>query len=156
MQGIIDYNALIQQMQSPLLNVADKNSPLREDLYPLGMEGGRGYLGTASSSRPMLVVARKMPDGSVRYGQTGSVHSDLMEHKADWGRFKEADMGFAIPGGKFMSRTEAAEYVKKIPDSAWGSGHNARAESAKAKTQPELDAFNLPANWYSALSEIGK
>lgn len=61
-----------------------------------------------------FVVARQMPDGTVKYGKPGDIHFNLLDD-AEFERkgpghvnIEEKDMGFAVPGGPFMSRTEAA------------------------------------------------
>jgi hypothetical protein len=65
-----------------------------------------------------LVVARKMPDGEIKYGKPGDVHADLMTRKelnedGPTPPKVEQDMGFAVPGGEFMSRQEALDYATK-------------------------------------------
>jgi hypothetical protein len=63
---------------------------------------------------PSLVVARQMPDGTIRYGQPGEIHIDLMEPN-DYATGRSGDdslNGFAVPGGKFMDRGEALQWVK--------------------------------------------
>lgn len=74
------------------------------------------------SEPPKLVVARKMDDGSVRYGKPGDLHPDLIdtiERRLEDGTVIQEgvpvpneQMGFATPGGPFMSRKEAAEWVR--------------------------------------------
>jgi hypothetical protein len=51
-----------------------------------------------------LVVAAKRSDGSVKYGKPGQIHSSLYE--------PEAQQGFALPGGKFMTRKEALDWLE--------------------------------------------
>lgn len=62
-----------------------------------------------------LVVAARMPDGSIRYGKPGDLHTDLPFELKDLenGTLKDENFGFAQPGGKFMSRKEAAQWIKK-------------------------------------------
>jgi len=64
-------------------------------------------------STPRLVVANRMPDGSIKYGQPGQVHSDLFGGDEDAEAFARQDknLGFAQPGGPFMSRQQAADFV---------------------------------------------
>lgn len=67
---------------------------------------------------PALVVARRMEDGSVKYGEPGQVHTDLMtrrEVNAEGPTPPEIEgaMGFAKPGGEFMTRKEALEFVRR-------------------------------------------
>jgi hypothetical protein len=62
------------------------------------------------TSKSPFVVARKMEDGSVKYGEPGNAHMDLMTDKEidGPGTVDPKAMGFAEPGGKFLSREEAA------------------------------------------------
>lgn len=68
-------------------------------------------------AKPSLVVARQMEDGSVKYGKPGDMHFDLysddeLEQKGIGSvGVEQKDMGFAEPGGPFMSREEAAASV---------------------------------------------
>lgn len=57
-----------------------------------------------------LVVARKMPDGSVMYGHPGDVHFNLMSDDEIDGKepVDPKTMGFAQPEGQWMSREDAA------------------------------------------------
>jgi hypothetical protein len=58
---------------------------------------------------PALVVARKLPDGTVRYGKPGQIHVEILdplEYGVDPWR-----NGFAKPGGEFISREEAKKFV---------------------------------------------
>lgn len=68
---------------------------------------------TDTIQAPRLVVARRMPDGSVTYGAPGQQHVDLMDRsELETVDLSAPDLGFALPGGDFMSRREAAEWVK--------------------------------------------
>lgn len=60
-----------------------------------------------------LVVARKMPDGSVMYGDRGDVHANLLSDAELDGdeQVDPATMGFAEKNGPWMSREEAAKFV---------------------------------------------
>lgn len=67
-----------------------------------------------------LVVAREMPDGTIRYGEAGQTHADLIRPEEmkirdgePWFPPPDSAMGFAEPGGKFMTRDEAAAFVKE-------------------------------------------
>lgn len=70
-------------------------------------------------TRPGLVVARRFPDGTIKYGKPGDIHADLisdeeMDRKnVGYVGIEEKDMGFAKPGGPFMSREEAAASIGK-------------------------------------------
>lgn len=65
-----------------------------------------------------LMVARQMPDGSVRVGGPGQLHFDLIgddEIEAKGVGFvdvSDKQMGFVTPEGKFLNRVEAANWVK--------------------------------------------
>jgi hypothetical protein len=90
---------------------------------------------------PALVVARKMSDGSVKYGKPGEVHADLMSSKelnADGPTPPEIEkaMGFAVPGGEFLTRAEALEFARK----------NEPARATHSMEQPE---FGLEAATYN-------
>lgn len=70
----------------------------------------------AEALQPKLVVARQMPDGSVRVGKPGQIHADLID--ADHFETHLAppptdSMGFATAEGKFLSREAAFEFVKE-------------------------------------------
>ena len=66
--------------------------------------------------KPSLVVARKMPDGSVRYGKPGQMHSDLFEPHEFSSTVPDSVMGFAEPSGPFLSRQEALKFAaREIP-----------------------------------------
>lgn len=74
----------------------------------------------SGSQEAGLVVARRMPDGTVRYGKPGDLHFNLLDEEDDTERaatghvgLEEGDMGFAKPGGPFMSREEAAASIGK-------------------------------------------
>lgn len=61
-----------------------------------------------------LVVARKMPDGSVMYGEKGQSHPELVSDAELEGHEPMPDpndMGWATPGGPWMSRQDAAKMV---------------------------------------------
>ena len=57
-----------------------------------------------------LVVARRYPDGKVKYGKPGQMHVHLVGDKDD---LEDRDLGFAEPGGKFLSRDQALSHVAK-------------------------------------------
>lgn len=62
-----------------------------------------------------LVVARKMPDGSVTTGKPGQIHADLIEPDY-WDKNiappPTDSMGFANKSGEFLSREDAYSFVK--------------------------------------------
>jgi hypothetical protein len=58
---------------------------------------------------PKLVVARKMPNGTVVYGKPGDTHGALMGMDAPLNY--DTDLGFAVPGGPYMTRQEALRWV---------------------------------------------
>jgi hypothetical protein len=79
--------------------------------------GATTPLGAIGSKLPALVVARRFPSGEVVYGEPGKIHTSLLTKKeyggGDYPADIEAQMGFAEPGGKFMSRQEAMDWAKK-------------------------------------------
>ena len=58
-----------------------------------------------------LVVARRYPDGKVKYGKPGQMHVHLVGGDKD--DYEDRDLGFAEPGGKFLSRNQALSHVAK-------------------------------------------
>lgn len=64
-----------------------------------------------------LRVARKMPDGTVKIGQPGELHADLISDEeldrqaVGHVGMEESDMGFATPDGKFLTREEAKKWA---------------------------------------------
>ena len=67
-----------------------------------------GVSGRPGGPKP-LVVANVGKDGKVYYGRPGDIHSNLTEkypNAVPW-----RDVGFAVEGGKFLSRKEALDYV---------------------------------------------
>lgn len=93
---------------------------------------------------PALVVAREMPDGTVRYGKPGDIHADLID-KAELTAEPffpppEDSLGFARPGGKFLSRAEALDFVK--------ANEPERAALAHEPTGLQAEKYNDPAAAY--------
>lgn len=89
----------------------------QEEAAPPVTGGKTAALGSQEAG---LVVARRMPDGTVRYGKPGDLHFNLLDEEDDTERaatghvgLEESDMGFAKPGGPFMSREEAAASIGK-------------------------------------------
>lgn len=84
-----------------------------------GTPKGEGKVLNQAVDQDRLRVARKMPDGSVKIGKPGDLHMDLIgEDETDrssvgYVGLQESDMGFAAPDGKFLSRKEAMDWVKK-------------------------------------------
>jgi hypothetical protein len=62
-------------------------------------------------AQPRLVVAARTPEGII-YGKPGQTHGDLFDAPI-WDSGSNEDIGFAQPGGPFMSRQEAADFVKQ-------------------------------------------
>lgn len=100
-----------------------------------GTPKGEGKVLNQAVHQDRLRVARKMPDGSVRIGKPGDLHMDLIgEDETDrssvgYVGLQEFDMGFAAPDGKFLSRSEAMDWVKEHqpevnPDIANGGSRN--------------------------------
>jgi hypothetical protein len=74
-----------------------------------------------------VVVARRMPNGKVIYGQPGQTHADLLTPAELQGPTAFDDqMGFARPGGQFLDRKEALALVRQTrPEMAgFGKGRN--------------------------------
>lgn len=81
---------------------------------------------------PALVVARKLPDGSIKLGEPGEVHSDLMTRTELNAAGPsppeiEASMGYATQDGRFLTRMEALDFAKR----------NEPARAAFSAQQPE-------------------
>lgn len=73
----------------------------------------------AKRGNQKLVVARKMPDGEVVMGEPGQIHAELLRDE-DYANFHSgnekdvnAQMGFALPDGTYLTRKEALDYVNK-------------------------------------------
>jgi hypothetical protein len=106
-----------------------------------------GFAGTVTPAKGLarLVAARRLPDGSVMYGKPGENHGMLLgtgHGKVDY----ENDMGFALPGGPFMSRKDALRWVDENEPGrapvARGPASNYR--SGVAPRYLEANEYNLP------------
>lgn len=105
---------------------------------------------TPEATLQRLVVARKMPNGQVVYGQPGQVHSDLLGpiEKITSLESTGPQMGFAIPGGEFMTRDQALQYARtNTPSESLGTskaeggiGLEARNYNFAMKVSPEIQA----------------
>ncbi len=71
------------------------------------------FQGAPKSSPQRLVVAMKNPDGSIKYGKPGELHSDLGSTLPLGSDAYNKVMGFAQPGGKFMTREESLDFVRR-------------------------------------------
>jgi hypothetical protein len=138
-------NALMQMGggNAMLQPVAQRNPMQSKLLDPRGgTEGAVGYGGGASSApaRPRLVVAARMPDGTVQYGVPGDMHATLRNVS----KIRDQDFGFAIPGGPFLTRAQAAKLVDEWPSIA-------RKQNLGSDRFNALDSFDLhgPANSWS-------
>lgn len=109
-----------------------------------------------------LVVARKMPDGTVQYGKPGDIHANLLSDEEfdqidKEGGFvssgsagmdllfpKHGQMGFAQPGGPFMDRHEAAAF-RGVTNRQGGleSMHNEQLQAAAPKTTDQKIADHV-------------
>jgi len=94
----------------------------------------------AKPKPPSLVVARQMPDGTIRIGKPGQIHADLMT-KAELATDRDApdvasSMGYANAEGKFLTREEALDFALK----------NEPSRAAWSAQQPE---FGLDAATYN-------
>jgi hypothetical protein len=99
-------------------SIAAKAQPSQAPAAPAGelVSGKQG---------PGLVVARRMPDGSVKYGESGGFHADLAD---EHDRPLDADLGFAQPGGPFMSRQEAGNFAQRATADDIGAFQDVRAK----------------------------
>jgi len=94
---------------------------LHNAIDPVKAMGGYGNLAAMAlpvgrmPMMPSLVVARRMADGTIRYGKPGQTHADLLTKSDTLMSKRDAEignqMGFAIPGGQYMTRHEAASFV---------------------------------------------
>jgi hypothetical protein len=141
MPGLLDFAQMAQMLQGGLLgNVA--YDPYKKGINPMNtLEGATPRYGGAPVRTPVrLVVARKMPDGTVRYGKPGDGHSQLVSERdlnprgtevqrmiAE--RELENSMGFALPGGQWLNRYEAGRLMEVHP--ALGNPSNRYAPHAE-------------------------
>lgn len=96
----------------------------------------------SQSEAPVLGIARRLPDGTVVTGR--GVHSDLITESEmdallaegiDWSQ----QMGFVTPEGRFLTREEAANWVKEN-DAVRGERISAR--EAKTGVKSRLESYN--------------
>lgn len=81
---------------------------------PVAAPGADAPVASVGARDSGLVPARKMPDGSVMYGEKGSTHPELITDAELDGHEpmpNPGDMGWAEPGGAWMSREDAAKLV---------------------------------------------
>ena len=132
-------NALRDELTPAKIEEARVNPDMEEtvarDLDKLMLERG------SVRPEPQLVVARKMPDGTIKVGKAGEVHSDLMtarEVNADGPTPAgiEASMGYADRSGNFLDRKQALDFA-------------ARNEPARAAHSLEQPQFGLEAATYN-------
>lgn len=109
-----DYLARIQKING-VPAVAPPAAPTIEPTnVPAPVQTAEAAVATRKSD---LVPARVMPDGSIKYGTPNDIHANLYDddelEQLSIGSvgMEDKTMGFAKPGGPFMSRAEAAEYV---------------------------------------------
>lgn len=93
-----------------------------------------------TGAMPELVVARKMPDGTTRYGKPGQIHADLidpaeLEQRPYFPPAKER-MGFAEPGGEFLSRDQALARTKEREPERAGLAHEQTGLQAEKYNSP--------------------
>ena len=115
----------------------DSLDAVRNDLSPSPVQ-------FPPSGAPALRVARQMPDGSVRIGEPGQIHVDLMT-KAELATDSDspevaASMGYANANGEFLTRQQALEFAQK----------NEPARAAFSAQQPE---FGLDAATYNEATQ---
>lgn len=144
------YEALTGSLQvdDPVTGMPTPQAMQRgQGVANLAMTGGipmaqRGALGMAGgkSVQPSLVVARRMPDGEIKTGKPGQVHSDLMSRQELSRSGNDppevaGSMGYA-KDGKFLTRDEALAFAQK----------NEPERAAWSAQQPE---FGLDAASYN-------
>jgi hypothetical protein len=84
--------------------------PLPEPGAPPGRDIGTGGYEAAPKAEVVPVIRAR--DGELLYGKPGQLHTDLPFDETKWAHAGGEDLGFAVPGGKFMTRGEAFDYVK--------------------------------------------
>lgn len=104
-----DFEAAVQAMQS--IGAAFETREMQD----VAEEITKPKVIDALAGKPRLVVARRHPDGRVEYGKPGQTHADLpsvirQKHRG-LVRSVDPDMGFAVPGGEFMTREEALKFL---------------------------------------------
>lgn len=87
---------------------ADEDLAQRRGEYRDAMSQFRQARDEARPSQ--LVVARNLPGESIQYGKPGQIHADLLK-EGEWYPAGSETLGFAEPGGPFMSRQEAADFL---------------------------------------------
>jgi hypothetical protein len=117
------------------------------DVAPI-FEVDRGFAdASATKNPPKLVVARRMPDGAIKQGRPGQVHTDLMSREelaADVDSPEIANsMGYATPDGKFLNRIEALEFARAF-------------EPERAAFSDERPEFGLDAATYNEATAINR
>lgn len=132
--------------------------------------GGRTRVGALKNARVLnqrvrkaldntmnrLVVARKLPDGSIKKGTPGQLHLDLiddaeLERKAlGFVHMDEEDMGFATPDGKYLNRKEALDWVKQntpeLNEQLMHGGPRNKSSLESVGYENELDKAQLKSN----------
>ncbi len=117
--------AAADQAAAPLVGpVVAADSPLGRDLATLDALKAQHEAGKAAAaasqapqpapggqSAPKLVVARRLDDGTMTYGKPGQIHPDLVQEGENYLDVDPEQMGFAVPGGPFLTRQEALDFV---------------------------------------------
>lgn len=103
-----------------------------------------------------LVVARKLPDGSIKKGTPGQLHLDLiddaeLERKSlGFVHMDEDDMGFSTPDGKYLNRKEALDWVKQntpeLNEQLMHGGPRNKSSLESVGYENELDKAQLKRN----------
>jgi hypothetical protein len=154
-----DYNAMLRQLfTAPArgMTAAPQTGQLpgllgriHDAIDPVQAMGGYGNLAAmalppgAPKVKPQLVVARKLPDGSIKYGRPGQTHADLIEARRaqDYKTIDDSQMGFAVDGGPFLSRSEAMD---------WFAANNPAASKFVSKKRPvSMEDFRVAEDFLS-------
>lgn len=112
-------SALIGGSAASLLSRGERaalEARLHADRAAMNEHAGNPSTGEAlAGPEAPLVVARRMPDGTVRYGQPGQIHADLVDadhFEKNIAPVPDDDMGFARSNGSpFLSRDEATAFL---------------------------------------------
>lgn len=92
--------------------------------FPEIIQGGKMVAGKTLNkvfNQAGLRVARRLPDGTVRIGEPGQLHTELYDEfdlkdqnrQLDDNRLAPENQGFATPDGKYLTREEALNWVKE-------------------------------------------
>lgn len=121
----------------------DKLTTAQQDRYGLESET---YNEARQNGAPLL-VARQMPDGSVRVGGPGKLHFDLIDDNeleaksVGFVDINDSQMGFVTPQGKFLSRGQAVDWIKKNQPELTNRVVNNGRQAGTVESQSYLKAW---------------